>query len=329
MKYAAVKGYKAARVVLGIGLFGSAYPASEGEKVLDYYVSHGGNVIDTGHIYANWIEGAEKSASEKFLGRYFKAHPGFRDKIILCTKGAHYSFEDPERKPRVKPECISQDVDESLALMGVDYVDFYWLHRDDKDYPVEPIMDTLFAAQDAGKIRHFGASNWTTRRIKAANQYASSCGRDGFFGSQPQLSYVHSLDVSDKTTLYFDEEKDGQLYLDEKLDLFAYTSQAKGYITKVTENIPFKGNMAKNYDCPTNRERAARAVKVAAEIGGCTAEEVGLAFLHTLPYNILTIVGPRLEEQIQRSMIAGEIELTAAQAAYLAKDETPLVRQNL
>jgi len=314
--------------VLGVGLFGSAYPAEDGEKCLDYYTNHGGNIIDTGHIYANWIEGAEESASEKMLGRYFKAHPGFRDKIILCTKGAHYSFYDPERKPRVKPECIKQDLDESLKLMGVDYIDFYWLHRDDVNYPVKPIMDELFLAQEKGKIRHFGASNWNTQRIKEANQYAASCNREGFFGTQPQFSFVHSLDVTDKTTLMFIEEKEGKFYLDEKMDLFAYTSQAKGYITKVLNNIPFKGNMAKNYDCPTNRERAARAAKVAAEIGGCTAEEVGLAFMHTLPYNVLTIVGPRLPEQIKQSMIAGDINLTAAQIAYLAKDETPLLRQN-
>jgi aryl-alcohol dehydrogenase-like predicted oxidoreductase len=327
MKYTQVKELTFARVILGVGLFGSSYPAEEGEKVMRFYTENGGNAIDTGNIYANWIQGAEPSASEKFLGRFFKQNPGFRDKIILCTKGAHYSFYDPERKPRVKPECIREDIENSLRNMGVGYIDFYWLHRDDPSYPVGPVMDALFEAQDAKRFLYFGASNWSAERIAEANAYAQSCGREGFAASQLQFSFAHTLDVSDKTTLYFNEGKDGRFYIDNKLDMFAYTSQAKGYITKILEGIPLKGNMEKNYDCPTNRERAARAAKVAEEIGGgVTAEEVALAYMHTLPYNVMTIVGPRVLDQIKASMRAGDIELTAGQTEYLAKDETPLTR---
>lgn len=324
MKYTVVKEYKPARIVLGIGLFGSMYPAEEGEKVLHYYAEHGGNTIDTGNIYANWIKGAEKSASEKFLGRFFKKNPGFRDKMIVCTKGAHYSFDDPERKPRVKPECIREDLDNSLLNLGIDKIDFYWLHRDDPEYPVEPIMDALFDAQDTGKIVHYGASNWSVQRMAAANAYAAACGREGFFGSQIQYSYIHTLDVTDKTTLFFKEKEEAPFYLENNLALFAYTSQAKGYITKVLNNLPFKGNMANNYDCMVNRKRSVRAAEVAVEIGGCTAEEVGLAYLHTRPFNTLTIVGPRTLEQIARSMIAGDIELTPEQIAFLENDPIPL-----
>ena len=326
MKFTNVQGLRVARVVLGVGLFGSKYPASEGEKAIDYYVEHEGNILDTGNVYANWIPGAERSASEKFLGRYFKSHPGVREKVILCTKGAHYDFADPERAPRVNYDCIKYDVDDSLRNLCTDYIDLYWLHRDDSTHPVEPIMDALFEAQDAKKIGSFGASNWTCERIKAANDYAKKCGREGFFGSQIQFAFIHTLDLSDKTTLYFDAEKDGQFYIDNNLDLFAYTSQAKGYITKMLTGAAFTGNMATNYDCPTNRERALRAAKVAEEIGGCTAEEIALAYMHTLPYNTLTIVGPRILEQLQTSMRAGSIDLTKEQIAYLGTDETPLTR---
>ena len=326
MKYAKIKGLEPARIILGVGLFGSQYPADEGVKALNYYVENGGNTIDTGNVYANWIPGSGRSSSEKFLGKFFKDNPGFRDKIILCTKGAHYDFADPDHTPRVNYDCIKHDVEDSRRNMGVDYIDLYWLHRDDSSHPVGPIMDALFEAQDAKKIGAYGASNWSCERIKAANDYAASCGREGFFGSQIQFSFVHTLDVSDKTTLYFNPKTDGQFYIDNNIDLFAYTSQAKGYITKTLGGIPFVGNMSKNYDCPTNRERAKRAAKIAQEIGGCTAEEIALAYMHTLPYNVLTIVGPRLLEQIQASMKAGDISLTAEQIEYLARDETPLER---
>ena len=326
MKYTTVKDLSPARIVLGVGLYGSQYPPEEGEKVIHYYVENGGNILDTGHVYANWIPGFGRSASEKFLGKFFKENPGIRDKVILCTKGAHYDFADPERAPRVKPECIEHDMEGSFRNMGVDFIDIYWLHRDDANYPVAPIMDTLFKAQDAGKIKYFGASNWSTARIAEANAYAKSCGREGFFGNQIQYSFVHTMDVSDKTTLFFNPATDAQFMLDSKMDLFAYTSQAKGYVTKYLAGAELKGNMVKNYDCPTNRERAQRADKVAKEIGGVSAEEIALAYMHTLPYNTLTIVGPRVLEQIQASMKAGDVELTPEQISYLATDETPLVR---
>ena len=323
MKYTQVKGLKIARMPLGVGLFGSQYSADEGEKVMHYYVENGGNALDTGNVYANWVEGAERCASEKFLGRFFKANPGFREKIILCTKGAHYDFADSEQKPRVSYDCIKFDIEDSRKNMGVEFIDIYWLHRDDPTQPVEPIMDALFETQDARKIGLYGASNWTCSRIEAANQYAASCGREGFFGSQIQFSYVDILDVTDKTTLFFNETQDGTFYLRQKLDFFAYTSQAKGYITKFLRGDSITGDLQQNYDCPKNRARAARATKVAEEIGCCTAEEVGLAYLYTLPYNILTIVGPRVLAQIQASMKAVEIELTKEQITYLANDNEP------
>ena len=113
---------------------------------------------------------------------------------------------------------------------------------------------------------------------------------------------------------------DGEFYLNQKLDIFAYTSQANGYITKVLRGDSLVGDLIQNYDCQMNRARAARAAKVAEEISGCTAEAVGLAYLYTLPYNVLTIVGPRVLAQIQASMKAVEIELTKEQITYLAED---------
>ena len=215
MKYAKVKEYDVARVVLGVGLYGSAIPDAEGEKILQTYMEKGGNTVDTGNVYANWIDPNNRSASEKLLGRFFQANPGVRDKLVVCTKGAHYEWYDTAKTPRVNEACIRYDVEASLKNLGIDKIDLYWLHRDNPTYPIWLIMDALFEAQDAGRIMHFGASNWSSRRIMEANRYAESCKREGFFGSQIMFSYAFPIDVSDRTTMYFDEAMDGRTYLRE------------------------------------------------------------------------------------------------------------------
>jgi aryl-alcohol dehydrogenase-like predicted oxidoreductase len=330
MKYSKVKELDVSRVVLGVGSYGSSIPDAEGEMILRTFMERGGNAVDTGNVYANWVDPANRSASEKMLGRLFKTNPGLREKLVVCTKGAHYEWYDPAKTPRVNEGCIRYDVDASLQNMGIARIDLYWLHRDNPTYPVNLIMDALFEAQDAGKIGHFGASNWSARRIMEANSYARSCGREGFFGSQIMYSYALPIDVGDRTTMYFDEALEGSAYLAERLALFCYTSQARGYISKTLAGTPLRPNIAHDFDCQTNRERAARAQEVAAQIGGGhSAEQVGLAYLHALPYNVFSVVGCHSVEQIIDSVGSTEFDLTPAQIEYLAKDTTaaPFVPQ--
>lgn len=329
MKYTKFKSLTLSRVILGVGVYGrgSMITDAEGEKILRAYMERGGTTIDTGNVYANWIPGAERSASEKMLGRFFRANAGIRDQLVVCTKGAHYEFRDAAHTPRVNEACIAFDVEASLKNMGIDKIDMYWLHRDNPTYPVDLIMDALFAAQDAGKIAHFGASNWSARRIIEANDYARSCKREGFAASQIMYSYALPLDVGDRTTMYFDEELEGSAYLREGLALFCYTSQARGYVTKILAGAPLNPNIAHDFDCPANRERAARANEVAKQIGGCSAEQVGLAYLQALPHRAtFPIVGPRSVEQALDSAGSCDIGLTPEQIKYLAEDKLPFPR---
>lgn len=327
MKYSKLQDMDISRIILGVGEVGSEIPLAEGEKTLCAFMEKGGNAIDTGNVYANWIKGAERSSSEKAIGRLFKADPGLREKLFVCTKGAHYEFDDIAHTPRVNEGCITYDVNDSLRNMGIDQIDLYWLHRDNPTYPVSLIMDALFTAQDAGKIGLIGASNWSARRIAEANAYAKSCRREGFCASQIMHSYALPMDVGDRTTMYFDEELEGRAYLDQGLALFCFTSQAKGYITKTLNGVQMKENIRRYFDCPGNRERAARADAVAKQAGsGHNAEQVGLAYLHALPYNTYTIVGPRNAGQIADSMGACDISLTPEQIRFLAEDKSPIPR---
>ena len=328
MKYAQIKGYNASRVALGVSGFGTLQTQTESEEILQCYIDRGGNIIDTANVYMNWDPRApERSSGEKALGRLFKMNPGLRDKLIVCTKGAHFESTDPANTPRVNEGCITYDVNDSLKNLGIDRIDLYWLHRDNPTYPVHLIMDALFEAQDAGKIAHYGASNWSASRISEANAYARQTGREGFFGSQIQHSYIHPLDIDAHASRYFDEALEGKIYLDEQLALFCFTSLARGYMTKILNDIQLGDNLIRFFDCPSNRERAARAETVAKQVGGGhNAEQVGLAYLHALPYNTVTLVSYTSVDQIKNSMDC-DIDLTQEQIRYLSEDKISPIRK--
>lgn len=164
---------KASAICLGTGGMGTTIPADEAFVMLDYFTEAGGNFLDTALIYANWIPG-EKSVSEKTIGRWMKAR-GNRPAIVLGTKGAHPDLS-AMHVPRLSAQDIAADVNASLSHLQTDCIDVYWLHRDDPARPVEEIIHTLNDLVAAGKIRHFGCSNWRAPRIRAANAYAAQHG---------------------------------------------------------------------------------------------------------------------------------------------------------
>jgi len=82
---------------------------------------------------------------------------------------------------------IELDLAESREYLQTEVIDLYWLHRDDPAIPVAEIIDILNepVSVAAGRIRCFGASNWTVARIRAANEYALRQRVPGFAANQP------------------------------------------------------------------------------------------------------------------------------------------------
>lgn len=102
--------------------------------------------------------------------------------MIVATKGAHYSFEDPSRS-RVNRKDICADLDESCRTLGTDVIDFYWLHRDDQEKLVEEIVDIHEDLQKEGRtgILVFQLQDRTTERDPEMPERKKSSGNHGSF----------------------------------------------------------------------------------------------------------------------------------------------------
>ena len=112
----------------------------------------------------------------------------------------YYSHQIPHLKTD-----LDQDLSESLDRLGVDYVDVYWLHRDEPARAIGDIVESLAGFVRDGRIRSYGGSNWSVARFEEANTYAADHGLPPFVGSQPgwalaDLTCVSDLSSSSYTT---------------------------------------------------------------------------------------------------------------------------------
>lgn len=105
------------------------------------------------------------------LNRWFKRNPGARQNIFLATKFANYV--DPEtgkRSVRNDPDYIRQQCNRSLERLGTDYIDLYYMHRADKNQPIEITVKVMKELQDAGKVKYLGLSEVSAETIRRACQ---------------------------------------------------------------------------------------------------------------------------------------------------------------
>jgi aryl-alcohol dehydrogenase-like predicted oxidoreductase len=232
---------------------GARLAEADGKRQLDLFFAHGGNFIDTAHIYSDWIPG-EKARSERIIGSWMKERKNRAD-IILSTKGAHPEFTaNGLGEPRVSDEEIESDLNASLEKLQTDYIDLYFLHRDDTRRKAQEIIDFLDAQVKKGKIRFYGCSNWSLSRIKEAASYAAKKGSAGFVCNQLMwsLADIRWDNISDKTTVCMDADTYAY-HTEAGLNAMAFTSFAHGYFSRLEKSTELPSGIAHLYDCPENR----------------------------------------------------------------------------
>ena len=129
---------------LGCADIGLKADAVAPEKVFDTYLDLGGNLIDTAHVYSNWVPG-ERARSERIIGDWLKGS-GKRNQIILMTKGGHPEIvESTPEWGKIRPthEAMVSDLEHSLKQLRTDYIDIYFYHRDNRNQTIEKEIETM------------------------------------------------------------------------------------------------------------------------------------------------------------------------------------------
>ncbi|CAB1369706.1 aldo/keto reductase [Denitratisoma oestradiolicum] len=306
------------QLCLGTNMFGTAQPLDKAGEILDTFFAGGGNFIDTAHSYGDWIPDIPNAASERTLGELLKGKP--RADYVLATKGCEFDYRKGDYALRVTPALLESDLMGSLALLGVDFIDLYWLHRDDPSCPVREIVDALIDHQQAGHIRYFGCSNWSVDRILEAQQYAASLGHVGFVACQP----MWGLAEPDRTAMmsyapggYYE---DGYQVLHQAgMTMIPYSGQSRGIFSKLAAGMAREAispDVAALYYSDVNL-RKVDVLKTIAARRGASVNDIVLAYLTSQTWATVPIIGCSSVVQLRESIDACAIRLDTEELRQL------------
>ena len=109
-------GLEIAPLVFGGNVLGWTIDEKTSFQVLDAFIDHGFNAIDTADVYSAWASGNKGGESETIVGNWLKARRGMRDKVVIFTKVGFPTWALPARracprngffKPSMSPSTVS------------------------------------------------------------------------------------------------------------------------------------------------------------------------------------------------------------------------------
>ena len=138
--------------------YGEPPPHDDKVRLLNAALDVGYDHLDTANIYGG-------GANEELL-RDAIMHR--RDEFLLASKTG-IIVNGPRRGIDCSPEAIASSLDESLARLGTDHIDLYYMHRFDPKVPVADSVGAMVRAIEAGKIGAYGVSEWSAAHIREAH----------------------------------------------------------------------------------------------------------------------------------------------------------------
>ncbi len=296
-------GLEVAPLALGGNVFGWTADEAMSFKLLDAFVAHGFNLIDTANNYSRWVPGHQGGESETIMGKWLKQR-GVRDKVIIATK---VGMEMGADQKGLAKTYILKEVEQSLKRLQTDYIDLYQSHIDDEATPLEETLETYAQLVKQGKVRAIGASNYGGERLAQALEVSAKHGYPSYQSLQPHYNLYERADY---------ESKLESLCQQKGIGVITYFSLARGFLTgKYRSEADLskspRGGGVKGYF----NERGFRILetldKVAKEHGS-TPARVSLAWLIARPSVTAPIASATNLEQLNDLIEGTKLELDRA-----------------
>lgn len=313
-------GTAVSHLCLGTMTFGDEASEEVSQAMMDAFAAAGGNFLDTADVYSQGL-------SEEIVGRWLKARPTEAAGMVVATKGRFPMEPKGPNDHGLSRRHLHRALDASLRRLGVEAIDLYQMHAWDALTPIEETLRFLDDAVGAGKIHHYGFSNFLGWHVAKAVGVAQARG----FAPPATLQPQYNLLVRDI------EHEVVPACLDGGLGLLPWSPLAGGWLagkyrrderptgaTRLGED-PERGMEA--YGPRAGEERTwavIGAVEEAARSLGSTPAAVSLAWLAGRPAVTSVILGARTVEQLSENLAAADLRLPPEVADRLTEVSAPL-----
>lgn len=262
----------------------------------------GVTLYDTAAVYG-WGYG------ETLMGKAIKP---FRNQIVLVTKGGRRWVKGNTDRSRAtvsdsSPEYLEEGINESLERLQTDYIDLYLVHWPDPTRSYSVPMEVLEKARQAGKIRHYGVSNFTREMLAECVRYGKpACNQVGY----------HMFDRRPEAEIFPFVREHG-------MGVMAYGSMAHGLLTGAWQpGQTFADDDwrqgGKNFGlsnwAPENLSKNLEAVEKLKQIAkdhGKTVAQLAIAWVLADPAVTVALCGAKAPDEI-REDLGGDWEMPAA-----------------
>lgn len=297
-----------APIAFGANVFGWTLDEQASFKILDEFVDHGFDLIDTADTYSTWVPGNKGGESETIIGNWLK-NSGKRNQVIIATK---LGGDMGQGKKDLSAAYVRKAVEASLKRLQVDHIDLYQTHYDDLDTPVEETLEALNKLVEEGKVRYIGTSNLSTERIKSSLEASAANNWASYISIQP----LYNLHEREK---FETEYRD--LVRDHNLAVLNYYALASGFLSgkyrsEADLNKSQRGPGIKKY----LDDRGLRILSALDEVSaahGVSQATVAIAWLLHKPEVTAPIASATNSAQLEDLLKSANLELSSEDMAHL------------
>jgi aryl-alcohol dehydrogenase-like predicted oxidoreductase len=304
-------GLKVSPLCLGTMMFGGPTDEAASRRIVAKAREAGLNFIDTADQY-------NAGRSEEIVGRAIASE---RDDWVLATKACNPMGADPNRRG-LSRKWLFQAVEDSLRRLGTDYIDILYFHREDPDTPLQVSVAAVGDLIRAGKLRHFGLSNFRSWRLAEVCNICDRLGLDRPVVSQPYYNAMNRMP----------EVEQLPACAHYGLGVVPYSPLARGVLTGkyCPDAAPPPETRAGRSDKRIMETEwrpeslaIAQKVKAHAEARGSTASRFALNWVLNNRLVTAAIIGPRTIEQLEDNLAALAQSFTAADEALIDELVSP------
>ncbi|QJR09472.1 1-deoxyxylulose-5-phosphate synthase YajO [Usitatibacter rugosus] len=302
-------GISVSPLAFGGNVFGWTADQATSFRLLDHFVDHGFDLVDTANTYSTWVPGHQGGESETVIGNWL-SQSGKRDKVVIATK---VGMKMGDGSQGLKADYIAQSVEDSLRRLRTDRIDLYQAHTDDKETPLEETLEAFSKLIKAGKVRAIGASNYTGARLREALETSKRLGLPRYETLQPCYNLYDREDFEKDLLPVVKEHEVG---------VIPYFALARGFLTgkyRKAEDIvgrPRESGLKKFFEGDRGT-RVLAALDEVSERRKMLPTEVAVAWVMSAPGITAPIASATSVAQLDEVLSAAHRKLDATDRATL------------